>query len=257
MTGAGGDRAAVLELLWGRPAGAPRRGPRPTLTLDTIARAAIGIADQDGLAGLTMQRVAAALGVTKMALYRYVPGKEELVALMIEAALGSPPGADAVTGGWRVRLDDWAHRLYERFADHPWALEAAVGARPMGPNELGWMERALAALAGCGLEGGEKLDVAVVLVGHVRMIAQQAAAVPGGGAEEAMAAGIAPLLASREEVFPELADAFASAAEHASHSQALEFGLARILDGVELLVAGRQRELDAPRRPDGGHARQH
>ncbi|WP_329455259.1 TetR/AcrR family transcriptional regulator [Streptomyces sp. NBC_01497] len=237
----GEHRSAALALLWGTAGATGRRGPRPTLTLDAIARSGVGIADADGLTSLTMQRAAADLGVTKMALYRYVPGKEELVALMIEAAIGAPPEPDPADGAWRPRLDAWARRLYERFARHPWAVDAAVGARPVGPHELGWMEWAVAALADCGLDGGEKLDVAVTLVGHVRAIAQQGAATPDAGTEEAMAAGIAPLLADRQEQFPALTEAFASAARHGSQSQALDFGLARILDGVELLVRERRK----------------
>ncbi|MCF3961814.1 TetR/AcrR family transcriptional regulator [Streptomyces fuscigenes] len=240
--GGGGDGgwSPALALLWGtgRPVG--RRGPRPTLTLDAIARAGVAVADAEGLAALTMQRTAAEVGVTKMALYRYVPGKDELVALMIEAAMGEPPRDAAPKDAWRPRLDAWARGLFERFVRHSWALEAIVGPRPMGPHELAWMEAAVAALAGCGLGGGERLDVAATLVGHVRAVAQQHAAVAGGGAEEAMAEGIAPLLAARREQFPALAEAFASAAHEGSGGDALDFGLARILDGVELLVNARR-----------------
>src|SRR5436190_23908188 len=111
----------MLRLLWeNRPP--PKRGPMPTLRLDEITRAGIELADRDGLGALTMQRVAEAVGVTKMALYRYVPGKTELVALMVEGAVGAPP--QAPPGDWRARLEDWAQRLLERFARHPWALDA-------------------------------------------------------------------------------------------------------------------------------------
>ncbi|MEU8661631.1 TetR/AcrR family transcriptional regulator, partial [Actinoplanes philippinensis] len=75
----------LMTLLW-EPPTPPRRGPRPALALSTITRAGIAVADADGLSGVTMQRVAEAVGVTKMALYRYVPGKTELVALMLDSA---------------------------------------------------------------------------------------------------------------------------------------------------------------------------
>jgi len=89
-TDAAAAQAGAIALLWDRPA-TPRRGPKPALNLEAIAEAGIGVADADGLAAVTMQRVAAALGVTKMALYRYVPGKAELVALMIDMGLGEAP----------------------------------------------------------------------------------------------------------------------------------------------------------------------
>ena len=260
------------QLLWGPQPAAARRGPRPTLTLDDIARAGIAIADADGLAAVTMQRVAETLGVTKMALYRYVPGKSELVALMIEMGLDAPP--PPLGDDWRATLDAWSHSLFARFTAHPWAAEAAVGARLMGPNELGWLETAVAALSGNGLDGSEMLDVAVTLVGHVRSLAQQiSAATPPGtegntqtnaqGAAQTNAQGaaltdaqggthagaamehaIAALVRGREDRFPALAAALvAPATEDGATTdkpdQALDFGLARILDGVSLLIAER------------------
>ncbi|GAA3061284.1 hypothetical protein GCM10020254_01390 [Streptomyces goshikiensis] len=86
--------SAAVRLLWGPPA-KPAGGPKRGLTLEGIALAGVGIADAEGLGGVSMQRVAAELAVTKMALYRYVPGKAELVALMVEAALPDPAGLDA------------------------------------------------------------------------------------------------------------------------------------------------------------------
>jgi len=227
-----GAQANALALLWdGQPA--PRRGPRPTLTLAAIATAGIELADRAGLVALTMQNVAQELGVTKMALYRYVPGKVELVALMTDAALGPPP---ELSGGWRARIEEWARRLFDGFLAHRWSLETTIGPRGIGPNELGWMEQAVAALAGTGLTGPEKLDVAATVSGHVRAIAMQAAAVEGSAAERILAATIRSVLRERAERFPALAAAFGASA---GQDAALGFGLARILDGVELLISSR------------------
>ena len=233
---ADGERAGVIDVLWGERARATR-GRKATLTLEAIARTGIAIADADGLAAATMQRVGAALGVTKMALYRHVPDKDALVALMLDTALGEPPRLDDVPGGWRPRLEHWARRLADRFTQHPWASEATLGTRVMGPNELGWLEQALAALAGTGLEGGEMLDVAATLVWHVRSSAQQAAASASDNPEEALSSTIAAVLRGREGRFPAVAAALAAA--HASQDQALDFGLSRILDGVALLIGSR------------------
>jgi len=95
----------ALDLLWGTR-DRPRRGPRPSLSLDRIVAEAISLADAEGLANLSMQHLAERLGCAKMALYRYVPGKSELVALMVDTALGDPPqllglgvrGLDAFVG---------------------------------------------------------------------------------------------------------------------------------------------------------------
>ncbi|MFU8872519.1 TetR/AcrR family transcriptional regulator [Micromonospora sp. SL4-19] len=237
METGGIDNRRLYELLWGTPSG-PRRGPRPTLTLAAIARAGIAIADAEGLDGLTMQRVAESLDVTKMALYRYVPGKAELVALMLEAAMGEPPpppaGAD-----WRGQLDDWARQLFDRFRRHPWANAATVGPRLPGPHELAWLERVVAALTGTGLTGDEQLDVAVLLVGHARNLAQHAAATTTEAPGQVRESGFAALLRGREERFPALDAALRSAAAQDAGDQALDFGLARILDGIEALITAR------------------
>ncbi|MEW1639564.1 TetR/AcrR family transcriptional regulator [Streptomyces sp. NPDC093801] len=243
---ADGQRGAVVRLLWGPPV-TPARGPRRGLTLEQIAVAGVGIADADGLGGVSMQGVAGELGVTKMALYRYVPGKAELVALMVEAALPDPGAAwDAASagagagGGWRERLGVWARELLAGYRAHPWLLDATVGARALGPREVGWLERALAALEGCGLSGAEAMDVVVLLTGHVRGIAGQERASGGAaGVEEELGAVLVEVVRGRGQEYPALAAALGSVAEHGGQDQGLEFGLERILDGVGLLVERR------------------
>ncbi|MFF8785516.1 TetR/AcrR family transcriptional regulator [Streptomyces sp. NPDC015125] len=247
-----GDQAGSVELLWGGRE-RPSRGPKPALSLERITRTAMALADAGGLTAVSMQRVAAELDFTKMSLYRYVPGKSELVALMIDTAMGEPPGAPAPAGsgrddrgGWRVALRAWAAALAAVHHRHPWLLEAAVGPRVMGPNELGWTERALAALADTGLTGGEQLDAVVVVHGHIRTIAQVSAAMGLGsarakGPEEVMSAALNELLAGRADRFPAAAAAAADTAAHTtSRDQAWEFGLERILDGLEAYM-GRAR----------------
>ncbi|MEW2437070.1 TetR/AcrR family transcriptional regulator [Streptomyces caniferus] len=248
-----GDQAGSVELLWGGRE-RPSRGPKPALSLERITRTAVSLADAGGLAAVSMQRVAAELDFTKMALYRYVPGKSELVALMIDTAMGEPPGAAAPGGsgqddrdgrdGWRAALRAWAEALAAVYARHPWLLEAAVGPRVMGPHELGWTERALAALAHTGLTGGEQLDAVVVVHGHIRTLAQVSASMGLGsarakGPEGVMSAALNELLADRADRFPAVAAAAADTGG-ASRDQAWEFGLERILDGLEAYM-GRAR----------------
>ncbi|MFF0445899.1 TetR/AcrR family transcriptional regulator [Streptomyces sp. NPDC004609] len=232
----GDGHAEVVRLLWG-PHPRPARGPRPTLDLERIARAGIEIADSAGLADVSMQRVAAQLGVTKMALYRYVPGKAELVALMVETAIGPYPAAKAGRGGWREQLEEWARQLIDVFHRHSWVLDATVGPRITGPGELSWLERAVSALDGTGLSGTERMDAAVLLVGHVRGITQQArAAGPAGNSEAQLGALLGGLMREHGERFPALAAALASAARTGGQDQAWEFGLQRILDGLAALI---------------------
>ena len=101
-----GDPRRTVALLWRhrRPIEESRRGPRRGTSVDEIVAAAIGIADRDGLEGLTMRRVAAALGVGPMTLYSYVPGRAELLDLMLDAAYLAMERPDRPDDGWRARL---------------------------------------------------------------------------------------------------------------------------------------------------------
>lgn len=220
----------TIDLLWrARPAGA--RGPKAALDVHRVARAGGAVADAEGLGAVTMQRVAEGLGVTKMALYRYVPGKTALVALMVDQCLGEPPSLAPVPGGWRPRLDAWSRSLLQLFSRHRWALEATVGPRPTGPNEMRWLEEALVALSDTGLEGDEMLDVVVTLIGHVRNIAQQAS-------ERDLDTAFAEILTERADSYPGVVAAMRSARESGSQDQALDFGLRCILDGVQSRITG-------------------
>src|SRR5690606_14503843 len=117
----------VLEMLWGidRPS---TRGPKPTLSRAAIVSAATELADAEGLAAVSMQKLADRLGYTKMSLYRHVPGKAELTALMTEAALAGLPELDT-TGAppWRSGLRSWALLSFERYRRHPWVMELLTG----------------------------------------------------------------------------------------------------------------------------------
>lgn len=244
MTGADEQWGAAVRLLWGPPA-KPARGPKRGLTLEGIAGAGVALADAEGLAGVSMQGVAGRLAVTKMALYRYVPGRAELVSLMVEAAMPDPSVLDGrpVGEGWRERLAVWARELLAGFRAHPWLLEATVGARAMGPVEVGWTERALAALDGCGLTGAESIDAVVLVSGYVRGIAEQERAMAGGAAGEGPDAQLASVLGEvmrvHGEKYPALGAALASVAQAGGQDQAPDFGLERILDGLGMLVAER------------------
>lgn len=230
------DLAGSFDLLWGDRPG-PRRGPKPALDHELIARTGIAIADAEGLAAVSMQRVAADLGFTKMSLYRYVPGKAELVALMADLAMGSPP-ADPGDGDGCERLRAWALALLPGFLRHPWVLEATTGPRVVGPNELSWMEAALALLDGTGLGGAERMDVLAVLAGHVRNIAQQAATTPDGDVDTRFGAILVEVVRERGDRFPAVTAALAESVREGGRDQALDYGLDLILDGLRARVAG-------------------
>jgi AcrR family transcriptional regulator len=234
-----GDRTVrdeTLELLWGGRA-APTRGPKPALSIERIANVAVRIADAEGLAALSMQRVAGELDFTKMSLYRYVAGKSELLATMIEAAVGEPPNLGRVRGGWRRKLETFARELAASWQRHPWLPWATIGDRVMGPNETGWIEAPVSALAGTGLTGGEQLDAVFVLFGHIRNTqSMSTAGTRPWTTDKQLSQPMADLLPRHRERFPALTAAVESAAKTGSSDNGREFGLRCLLDGLALLI---------------------
>jgi len=225
------DRA--IGLLWGATDGRPNRGPRPKLTVAQIAKAALAIADAEGLAAVSMQRVAAKFGFTTMALYRYLPGKAELVAAMVEVALDAPPDLSIVPGGWRGRLLAWCEAMGAILRRHPCSLEVLSGLRVMGPNEMAWLEAAVRALEGTRLTGSEKLDAIFTLMAHVRATTQYAVPPPPGALSSGQW-GEALIRAARRrpDEHPALLAAIAGGALAEGHGDGAAFGLCVILDGL-------------------------
>ncbi|MFD8388518.1 TetR/AcrR family transcriptional regulator [Streptomyces sp. NPDC059680] len=232
------DPQAVLALLWGEQE-QPTRGPKPTLSPQRIAAAAVELADAQGLDAVSMSKVAAEFGVSAMALYRYVPGKAELVELMIESVLAEVPDLSAAEGDWRAATRLWARRCLDLYRAHPWALAAtAMRRQAMGPHQLRWLDAAHAALEPTGLPAAQRHQVFVLVVGLVRSLAQQTADFDAEQDREWNRL-TAEVLRRHADRFPALTRAIAEGAFEPDGTDPLDFGLDRILDGVEALVAGR------------------
>ncbi|MER7892786.1 TetR/AcrR family transcriptional regulator [Micromonospora sp. NPDC094482] len=244
-----GDPARSLALLWRTREPASRRG-RTDLTVDRIVRAAIELADAEGLAALSMRRVAERLGVGTMSLYTHVPGKGELLDLMLDTVYGETVSPDAPPTGWRARLEDVARQSWALYLRHPWLLQVATTRPPLGPNLIARYERELRAVDGIGLTDLE-MDAVVTLIGGfvhgaVRGAVEAAqAAERTGMTEEQWWGAHAPYLekAMDPRRFPLAARVGAAAGEEyqaaSDPARAFEFGLARILDGIETLVGDR------------------
>jgi AcrR family transcriptional regulator len=233
-----------LELLWGTP-DEPTRGPKPGLSRARIVTAAIAIADAEGLAALSMRRIAGALGVGAMSLYRYVPGKDELVDLMVDHVYAEGPELDE-RGTWRERLEaacraEWAH--YHR---HPWLLHVAQGRPLLGPNSLRATEAVLRILDGTGLDGREMIDAVVTTSSFVAGLARtsveasQAATETGVSDEdwwEAQRPYLDAALAGEEN--PMLGRVAEAGGFAGPQDRSFEFGLRCVLDGLAARIAAR------------------
>jgi AcrR family transcriptional regulator len=246
-----GDPARSLALLWRTKTQEPssRRG-KPELSVDRIVRVAIEVADAEGLAAVSMRRVADALKVGTMSLYTYVPGKAELIDVMLDSVYGEQERPEDDTGGWRARLERVARRNWELYHRHPWMLHIATTRPVMGPNTIAKYDHELRAVADIGLTDIEMDSVVSLVLGHVEGAARRAlesaqAEQQTGMSNEQWWSAHAPLLekvfdASRYPTAARVGSAAGEAHGGAyAPEHAFEFGLQRVLDGIEVLIERR------------------
>ncbi|MFC3986247.1 TetR/AcrR family transcriptional regulator [Streptosporangium jomthongense] len=234
----------VVARMWDREPTA-RRGPRPRLDLATITTAAIEIADTEGLAAVSMSNVAAQVGVAPMALYRYVGSKDELLTVMADSAVPPPPERENLS--WRAYLATWTRLTRDLLLSRPWLLDLRQSTPPMGPRRLLWLDRALDALSGTGLDDGQKFNAATVLTGYALTDATLTHSLGAGGKELAARAKGAT---EYGEILTEVLDPATYPALSAMMRSGLlrdstgwtedadfRFGLDLLLDGIEALIA--------------------
>lgn len=244
----GGDPARSMALLWRTSERTSRKG-KPDLSVDRIARAAIDVADAEGLGALSMRRVAERLGVGTMSLYTYVPGKAELIDVMLDTVQAETARPEDVRGGWRARVEGIARENLALYRRHPWLLQVSTARPGLGPNMIAKYDYELAALDGIGLTDVEMDAALTLLLGHVQVAARgltEAAQVADqtGISDEQWWAANAPLLSRvldprRYPTAARVGQAAGEAYGAGDPEYVFAFGLARILDGVEALIADR------------------
>jgi AcrR family transcriptional regulator len=237
---------ASLAAAWGAYV-RPTKGPRPGLSIERIVEATIKVALTDGLAAVSMNRIASDLGTAPMSLYRYVASKDELLALAVDSALGAPAPSNPA-GGWREALSAFAWGMLAAYRKHPWTLRVPVNGPPITPNQIAWLERGLSGLRAANLTEAEKMSVIILISGFVRNEATLAANIntailaTGSTAQEAMTSyGRLLKRLTDAERFPALHAVISSGAIDSPDSpdDQFTFGLERILDGIAALMRER------------------
>ncbi|MGW8389337.1 TetR/AcrR family transcriptional regulator [Pseudoduganella sp. HUAS MS19] len=246
--GGSGDPARSLALLWGVKE-SPKRGPKQSLSVTRIGEVAIALADKEGLAALSMRRVAEELTVSAMSLYTYVPGKAELLDVMVDCVYAELQQLAPAGGGWRGALEHLARGSMALYVRHPWMLQVATHRPALGPNAIAMYEQGLNAVSEAGLSDLE-MDLVVTLVSdYVRGAARSA--VDAADAQSVTGQSDLEWWQQQQQAFEKVFDArrFPLAARvgrtvgeayqsaHDPH-RSFEFGLARLLDGLEVHFRG-------------------
>jgi AcrR family transcriptional regulator len=244
-----GDPLRTLELLWSGKA-PPRRGPRPKVALPDIVAAAIAIADAEGLAAVSTRRVAEAVGISPMSFYTHVPGKAELLDLMLDAAadIGEKPVFDPLQ--WRANVTLIAQGYRQFYLDHPWVFELATHRPVLGPNTMAAYDMALSAFDNLGLDAIEMDQSLTALSNYVHGAVRDAARAEmvkklSGMTDDEWWHRVSPGLEKLDytpypvasRVGPIVGELYGAG----DPDRAFAFGLDLLLDGFERLIASKRR----------------
>ena len=239
-----------VALAWGVAAN-PQRGPKREMSIEGIVDAAVEIADKGGLGAVSMSSVAAALGFTPMSLYRYVTAKEDLVMLMQERGIGSPPDSIRQAESWRDGLRIWASEQSGMYFSHPWILDIPIVGTPVTPNNLAWLDAALETMRDVPLDYDTKLGCVLAVIAQVRFegtVARGYLESREGDADEISLQGQAILeqLVTPAE-FPLVHAALVEGAfSPVSGGNPFSFGIERLLDGIAVFLEGRSPAAPPP-----------
>jgi AcrR family transcriptional regulator len=232
------------ELIWAR-LDRGQRGPQPSLTHEQIARSAIRLGDTEGLAAVSMRRVASELGVGTMSLYRYVRCRDDLLDLMLDAVYGENPLPEPPPGDWRAGLKALAYQQRALLQGHPWLTTVLSSRPPLGPNYLRHFECALSIVAPLGLDITTMMGVVGVVGGYVLGVvtytgAEAEADRQSGLSDEQRHAAAAPYLERylASGRFPHLTRFFHEQPD-LDPERGFEFGLQRVLDGIGVYLQDR------------------
>ncbi|WP_406115288.1 TetR/AcrR family transcriptional regulator [Kitasatospora purpeofusca] len=216
-------------------------GPgHPGLTRDTLARAALRVLEREGLAGLSMRKVAAEVGVKAASLYWHVRNKEELLDLLNDALMADAE-APPRTGDWRTQLRGYCERHRAHLLGKRDAAKVVAGRLAPGPHLLRLMEEQLDRLREAGFSPADSAMISYLLGAYVQGFVLQeqspmaAAETAGAGRREVADAAAERFRALPGAEFPNLV-AMADDLTGPDLDARFDFGLDRILDGLAALL---------------------
>ncbi len=240
----------ILPLLWRRRGTSPARpgaGRPPKLTVDDVVAAAITVADADGLAAMSMARIATALGVGTWTLYTFAPSRAALIDLMVDDVLAGrrlPGPGEERPAHWRAQVELYAERTHAMYRAHPWLCQVATARPPIGPGMLAEREYVLSTVSGLGLP----LDVVNVAAVTITAFVQATARFEGESAQLRRSSGLSndEWWLRRDRLWEEYFDVdrhpamtrlweaggFATGPD-GQLAQAHAYGLRLLLDGIE------------------------
>ncbi|XID95548.1 TetR/AcrR family transcriptional regulator [Paenibacillaceae bacterium WGS1546] len=222
----------------------PTRGPKGELSIRKIVDTAIEIADREGLAAMSMSRIAAQLGFTTMSLYRYVSSKDDLMMLVYDAACEMAIPPESANRDWRDEMRAYVKAMMELFGKHPWLAEVPITGLPIMPNNMRGIDWLLRAMREFPLSDGEKMSIVLLLssyaLSNAIVVSNMERAIQAGETPESISSGAhtaALMQLVKPDRYPYLHAVIQSGAYTEENENQAEderdFGLERILDGIQ------------------------
>ncbi|MBB6735652.1 TetR/AcrR family transcriptional regulator [Cohnella zeiphila] len=223
------------------------RGPKGELSIPKIVDAAIRIADEEGLAAVSMNRVASSLGFTTMSLYRYVNSKDDLILLMQNAVCYAPIPPEQPD--WREEMRSYVRVCIQVFRDHPWFGDVPITSVPLTPGNLRIVDWGLRSMRDFPLTDYEKMSIVLLLSGYSRscgmIMRDMDKAIQAGARPETIKgmdySAALKRLVKRDE-YPHFYPVLISGAYTEDNPEDngviddFDFGLERILDGIQVYL---------------------
>ncbi len=218
---------------------AKKSRPRPGLTRERVLHVAIGLADGQGLDGLTMRKLAKELGVEAMSLYNHVANKDDLLDGMIDIVFGEiePPAAG---GDWKAELRKRAVSTREALMRHRWAVGEMEGRSDHGSSNLKVHDAVLGCLRGAGFSVQMSVHAMSVQDAYIYGFALQQTDMTPQSAEDFAAVAKQQMVDYADALadYPNLVEVVGGYVATAGYDYEAEFlfGLDVILDGLERLL---------------------
>ncbi|MFC7451209.1 TetR/AcrR family transcriptional regulator [Rhodococcus daqingensis] len=231
----------AISSVWTRPR---RTRDRPALSREQIVSEAVRLLDSEGVDALSMRQLGARLGAGATSLYRHVANRDELIELVVDEVYGEirVPEVDG-PADLRAAVAVCAASVRSMIVRHPWiaSMLGAVGLSYLGPNVMRLNDRMLALFTAAGFTVEDAVPAISTVFAYVIGMGISEAAwlttlARSGRSEQEWAEQLRPSVDDAAREYPALRESFevhGAVAPQQARDDLFDYGLARILDGLE------------------------